>query len=213
MFVINQTKPDERGKKPRRGNFSRALTGLRYYNPRLGRWMNRDPIGEVGGRNVYSFCRNKSACLWDVLGLYPTPDLTDAQREAVNKAVEKLGLTPEKFALLPISLVVDTDRNIVGQADALTGILTLGSLFFGGSGGANSAIERAAALLHELAHIHKWNENDAWLLLNCFLQSKLDPLDDNIWFGDSRYKPKDWGSGTQCHCEEDKFKNWEELLK
>ncbi len=29
--------------------------GLRYYNPELGRWVNRDPIRERGGLNVYGF--------------------------------------------------------------------------------------------------------------------------------------------------------------
>ena len=28
---------------------------FRYYNPQTGRWPNRDPIGEVGGENLYGF--------------------------------------------------------------------------------------------------------------------------------------------------------------
>ena len=43
--------------------------GLRYYNPELGRWVNRDPIGERGGRNLYSFVLNDPCSLWDILGL------------------------------------------------------------------------------------------------------------------------------------------------
>ena len=34
--------------------------GHRYYAPGLGRWVNRDPIGERGGRNLSSFCLNNS---------------------------------------------------------------------------------------------------------------------------------------------------------
>jgi RHS repeat-associated protein len=34
--------------------------GYRYYSPRLGRWMSRDPMGEVGGVNMLGFCSNGS---------------------------------------------------------------------------------------------------------------------------------------------------------
>ncbi len=33
--------------------------GFRYYLPSLGRWLNRDPIGERGGNNLYGFVLNK----------------------------------------------------------------------------------------------------------------------------------------------------------
>ena len=32
--------------------------GYRYYNPGTGRWLNRDPIHERGGRNIYAFVEN-----------------------------------------------------------------------------------------------------------------------------------------------------------
>ncbi|OQB82731.1 MAG: tRNA3(Ser)-specific nuclease WapA precursor [Verrucomicrobia bacterium ADurb.Bin122] len=32
--------------------------GLRYYNPQAGRWINRDPIEERGGVNLYGFVNN-----------------------------------------------------------------------------------------------------------------------------------------------------------
>ncbi|MFN0138233.1 MAG: RHS repeat-associated core domain-containing protein [Phycisphaerae bacterium] len=34
--------------------------GYRYYSARLGRWLSRDPIGEVGGINLYGFVGNAS---------------------------------------------------------------------------------------------------------------------------------------------------------
>jgi RHS repeat-associated protein len=43
--------------------------GLRYYNPRTGRWINRDPIGEDGGVNLYGFVLNNPASLIDPIGL------------------------------------------------------------------------------------------------------------------------------------------------
>lgn len=43
--------------------------GLRYYNPALGRFVNRDPIGDTGGSNLYRFCGNDAINSWDYLGL------------------------------------------------------------------------------------------------------------------------------------------------
>jgi RHS repeat-associated protein len=43
--------------------------GLRYYSPSLGRFINRDPIEESGGLNLYGFCANNGVNRWDLLGL------------------------------------------------------------------------------------------------------------------------------------------------
>ena len=37
----------------------------RFYRPDLGRWLNRDPIEEDGGENLYAFCGNNPVCLYD----------------------------------------------------------------------------------------------------------------------------------------------------
>jgi len=44
--------------------------GYRFYSPQLGRWLNRDPIGERGGINLYGFVENDSVNKWDYLGHY-----------------------------------------------------------------------------------------------------------------------------------------------
>jgi RHS repeat-associated protein len=41
---------------------------LRSYSPALGRWLNRDPIEERGGVNLYGFCHNNSNVHYDGLG-------------------------------------------------------------------------------------------------------------------------------------------------
>ncbi len=43
--------------------------GYRFYNPELGRWVNRDPIEEMGGDNLYGFVKNDSIGGVDYLGL------------------------------------------------------------------------------------------------------------------------------------------------
>ena len=43
--------------------------GYRYYHPELGRWLSRDPIGEVGGLNLYAFVGNRAITKIDFIGL------------------------------------------------------------------------------------------------------------------------------------------------
>ena len=43
--------------------------GYRYYNAETGRWLNRDPIGEAGGLNLYGMLGNDPVNLVDALGL------------------------------------------------------------------------------------------------------------------------------------------------
>jgi len=43
--------------------------GYRYYSPELGRWPNRDPVGEQGGLNLYGFFHNDLLSSFDPLGM------------------------------------------------------------------------------------------------------------------------------------------------
>jgi len=43
--------------------------GYRYYSPKMGRWISRDPMGEVGGFNLYAYCMGDPVNMWDYLGL------------------------------------------------------------------------------------------------------------------------------------------------
>jgi RHS repeat-associated protein len=45
--------------------------GFRYYAPEMGRWLNRDPIRERGGLNLYRMVGNDPVNRWDLLGNYP----------------------------------------------------------------------------------------------------------------------------------------------
>jgi len=44
--------------------------GYRYYSPRLGRWINRDPFEESGGLALYSYCENGQTNRVDPHGLW-----------------------------------------------------------------------------------------------------------------------------------------------
>jgi RHS repeat-associated protein len=46
------------------------LTFYRAYDSDLGRWLNRDPIGELGGLNLYSYVFNNPINWSDPYGLF-----------------------------------------------------------------------------------------------------------------------------------------------
>jgi RHS repeat-associated protein len=45
--------------------------GFRFYAPQLGKWINRDPIAEKGGLNIYEFVLSNPVTHIDSLGLLP----------------------------------------------------------------------------------------------------------------------------------------------
>jgi RHS repeat-associated protein len=45
--------------------------GYRFYNPEMGRWVNRDPTGEVGSANLQISCANSPTNSVDPLGNHP----------------------------------------------------------------------------------------------------------------------------------------------
>ncbi len=47
--------------------------GYRFYDPGAGRWLNRDPIEEKGGVNLYGMVGNDAVGRVDLLGLFETP--------------------------------------------------------------------------------------------------------------------------------------------
>ena len=59
------------GRRNARPGNTGVVAGSRYYNPGLGRWTSRDPIGEPGGTNLYAFLGNSPAGLVDADGRSP----------------------------------------------------------------------------------------------------------------------------------------------
>ena len=47
------------------------LTMFRAYDPNVGRWISQDPIGELGGVNLYDYVVNNPISFGDELGLNP----------------------------------------------------------------------------------------------------------------------------------------------
>ena len=88
----------------------------RYYDPNLQRWLNRDPIAERGGVNLYLFVNNKPTVNFDGFGLIdiegpPDPGpLTPCAAaklatQAAFEAAEKPGQGPLQQAATEAALV------------------------------------------------------------------------------------------------------------
>lgn len=82
--------------------------GYRYYDPQLGRWPSRDPIGEEGGMNLYAFVGNSGIGWGDLLGLekccccaeslkfeYIGKATTEKSRDGSDVVSEDIKLIPE----------------------------------------------------------------------------------------------------------------------
>ena len=51
---------------------------FRYYFPAIGKWLTKDPIGEMGGWNLYAFCGNNAVNAWDTWGgIYENKSLNE----------------------------------------------------------------------------------------------------------------------------------------
>ena len=62
--------------------------GYRYYDAVRGRWINRDPIEEQGGFNLYAFCFNASLSWIDRLGNAPMTSLQNPEAPAIIANME-----------------------------------------------------------------------------------------------------------------------------
>ncbi len=62
--------------------------GYRYYDSSLGRWINRDPIWEFGGLNIFGMIGNDALNQWDYLGL-ATCAKKLAQIKIINEQIKK----------------------------------------------------------------------------------------------------------------------------
>ncbi len=52
-----------------------TLNGARYYDPSVGRFLTRDPVGYAGGINLYTFCGNNPINYADPSGLKRLSDM------------------------------------------------------------------------------------------------------------------------------------------
>jgi len=115
-----------------------STLGLQYYNYRHlntldGRWVNRDPVEENGGLNVYGFCKNELFIKTDVVGLIPEGYILDIVKSAdpeevlikvvemtdKNKWRREIGMNAVKRILASINCkFFQEGYKLVGQGNA-----------------------------------------------------------------------------------------------
>lgn len=89
--------------------------GRAYYSPEQGRWLNRDPIEEGGGQNLYGFTLNSGVNGFDLLGLIVVREGDELSIMRNDKVIGKAKVERYKYrdrastygATLKVSLDLD----------------------------------------------------------------------------------------------------------
>jgi RHS repeat-associated protein len=95
--------------------------GYRFYNALTGRWINRDPIEEKGGLNLYGFVGNDGLNQWDNYGLASClTDLLDLINDPEGFIQDKLfeNLAKRFPALKIVELWTELMQEIIKEVNA-----------------------------------------------------------------------------------------------
>jgi RHS repeat-associated protein len=90
----------------------------RYYNPELGRWLSRDPLGYIDGENLYEYCGSFVLNYLDILGAtrFQTAKTTDRKVGNIRKMT---GLKEEGYYDKDVADAVQVYQKKLIQGDYL----------------------------------------------------------------------------------------------
>ncbi|MBF0227564.1 MAG: RHS repeat-associated core domain-containing protein [Desulfobacterales bacterium] len=74
--------------------------GYRYYSAELGRWLSRDPLGEVGGYNLYGFVGNNVINEFDIYGLIGGLELFEHYTREAFPSIPKYESEPYDIVIM-----------------------------------------------------------------------------------------------------------------
>ena len=86
--------------------------GYRWYNPVLGRWLSRDPIGLSGGTNLACYASNNSPNFADSLGLDAIPTTASAPSATKIIAEESQFKMSTLQVLSALEVIATAERGI-----------------------------------------------------------------------------------------------------
>lgn len=85
------------------------VTNYRYYSPEMGRWLSRDPMGEVGW-NLYGMCLNRVVNCIDICGLSFTGELIGTVVTGVGIVIVLAATAP---AMVTVGAVVAVAGGVI----------------------------------------------------------------------------------------------------
>ena len=184
------------------GDISLQYLRARYYQPSTGRFVSVDLTRN--GVNWYVYAHGNPVTEVDPSGLR---DLTSDEQRMIDEALRMLGLDASVYLFDVHTLHRGDYINIIGGGWSPT--LYIDPAFFGKDPPPSPiylTLLRAAALLHEMGHKQGLNEQDAYLLHNCWIQSKLPRWPG--WAFSEKYKPSNWPKCAPQICANPKYRNW-----
>ena len=128
--------------------------GYRFYSPSLMRWLNRDPIGEEGGLNLYVFCKNAQLFKIDADGhsVFNYFPFTSTILSAIESCVGHIpGSSATDYSFVSPR---DCQCNIVGAEEQCKNKVKMESLQYTVSVLSSAAIARAIDLVITILTIH-----------------------------------------------------------
>jgi len=119
--------------KPYNEKTGLSYYGYRYYHPRSGRWISRDPIAEDGGLNLFGFIENDPINRFDFLGLamdeldqwhhlFPQGVFKDEVLKEYGTSLKKLGMDGDYIHESKWGWIMHRDHHVGSRPAGITGI-------------------------------------------------------------------------------------------